>query len=105
MKAGKAEPKLPPEARDGLMRAWLAILRERHPSVVDSRRTGSNRVRSRSRPPRLMTVRPRGQESPSADTCEHVFVTSQGSASGRFQRACDRRQVEQAEMAAREMDG
>ena len=34
MKAGKAEPKLPPEARDGLMRAWLAILRERHPSVV-----------------------------------------------------------------------
>jgi hypothetical protein len=35
--------------------------------------------------------------------CEHVFVTSQGSASGRFQRACDRGQVLQAEMAAREM--
>jgi len=35
--------------------------------------------------------------------CEHVFVTSQGSASGRFQRACDRGQVMQAEMAAREM--
>jgi hypothetical protein len=34
---------------------------------------------------------------------EHVFVTSQGSASGRFQRACDRGQVMQAEMAAREM--
>jgi hypothetical protein len=34
---------------------------------------------------------------------EHVFVTSQGSASGRFQRACDRGQVFQAEMAAREM--
>ena len=34
---------------------------------------------------------------------EHVFVTSQGSASGRFQRACDRGQVLQAEMAAREM--
>jgi hypothetical protein len=32
-----------------------------------------------------------------------VFVTSQGSASGRFQRACDRGQVNQAEMAAREM--
>jgi len=30
-------------------------------------------------------------------------VTSQGSASGRFQRACDRGQVQQAEMAAREM--
>jgi hypothetical protein len=36
-------------------------------------------------------------------TCEHLFVTSQGSASGRFQRACDRGQVQQAEMAAREM--
>jgi hypothetical protein len=35
--------------------------------------------------------------------CEHVFVTSQGSASGRFQRACDRGQVLHAEMAAREM--
>jgi hypothetical protein len=35
--------------------------------------------------------------------CEHLFVTSQGSASGRFQRACDRGQVQQAEMAAREM--
>jgi len=35
--------------------------------------------------------------------CEHVFVTSQGSASGRFQRACDRGRVMQAEMAAREM--
>jgi hypothetical protein len=34
---------------------------------------------------------------------EHVFVTSQGSASARFQRACDRGQVLQAEMAAREM--
>jgi len=32
-----------------------------------------------------------------------VFVTSQGSASARFQRACDRGQVLQAEMAAREM--
>ena len=32
-----------------------------------------------------------------------MFVTSQGSASGRFQRACDRGQVEQAEMAAREL--
>jgi len=32
-----------------------------------------------------------------------LFVTSQGSASGRFQRACDRGHVEQAEMAAREM--
>ena len=36
-------------------------------------------------------------------SCEHVFVTSQGSASARFQRACDRGQVLQAEMAAREM--
>ena len=35
--------------------------------------------------------------------CEHMFVASQGSASGRFQRACDRGQVRQAEMAAREM--
>jgi hypothetical protein len=35
--------------------------------------------------------------------CEHLFVTSEGSASGRFQRACDRGQVMQAEMAAREM--
>jgi len=32
-----------------------------------------------------------------------VFVTSQGSASARLQRACDRGQVLQAEMAAREM--
>ena len=32
-----------------------------------------------------------------------MFVTSQGSASGRFQRACDRGQVAQAEMAAREL--
>lgn len=30
-------------------------------------------------------------------------MTSQGTASGRFQRACDRGQVQQAEMAAREM--
>jgi hypothetical protein len=34
MQAGKRETKLPPEARDALMRAWLAILRERHPSVL-----------------------------------------------------------------------
>jgi DNA-binding transcriptional LysR family regulator len=26
--------RLPPAARDGLMRAWLAVLRERHPEVV-----------------------------------------------------------------------
>lgn len=26
-------PRLPQEARDGLMRAWLEILRERHPGV------------------------------------------------------------------------
>ena len=26
--------KLPDEARNGLMRAWLAILRQRHPGVV-----------------------------------------------------------------------
>jgi hypothetical protein len=43
-----------------------------------------------------------GHSQPSR-SCEHVFVTSQGSASGRFQRACDRGQVLQAEMAAREM--
>jgi hypothetical protein len=36
-------------------------------------------------------------------SCEHMFVTSQGSASGRFQRACEHGQVQQAEMAAREM--
>ena len=34
---------------------------------------------------------------------EHTFVTSQGSAQGRFQRACDRGNVLQAEMAAREL--
>jgi hypothetical protein len=38
-----------------------------------------------------------------ASACEHVFVTSQGSAPGRFQRACDRGQVLHVEMAAREM--
>jgi hypothetical protein len=32
-----------------------------------------------------------------------LFVTTKGSASGRFQRACDCGQVQQAEMAAREM--
>jgi len=26
--------RLPPEARDGLMRAWLAILSQRHPCVT-----------------------------------------------------------------------
>lgn len=34
---------------------------------------------------------------------EHVFVTSQGSAHGRFQCALARGQLEQAEMAAREL--
>jgi hypothetical protein len=34
---------------------------------------------------------------------EHVFVTSQGTASGRFQRACERGEVFQAEIAAREL--
>jgi hypothetical protein len=35
--------------------------------------------------------------------CEHAFVTSQGSAHGRFQRAVDRGNLDQAEMAAREL--
>jgi hypothetical protein len=35
--------------------------------------------------------------------CEHVFVTSQGTAHGRFQRALDRGNLEQAEHAAREL--
>ena len=34
---------------------------------------------------------------------EHVFVTSQGTAHGRFQRALDRDNVPQAEHAAREL--
>jgi hypothetical protein len=41
--------------------------------------------------------------APRRRPCEHLFVTVKGSASGRFQRACDRGQVQQAEMAAREM--
>lgn len=36
-------------------------------------------------------------------TCEHVFVTSQGTAHGRFQRALARGSLEQAEHAAREL--
>ena len=36
-------------------------------------------------------------------TCEHVFVTSQGTAHGRFQRALERGNLEQAEQAAREL--
>lgn len=36
-------------------------------------------------------------------SCEHVFVTSQGTAHGRFQRALDRGNLEQAEHAAREL--
>lgn len=35
--------------------------------------------------------------------CEHVFVTSQGTAHGRFQRALERGSLEQAEDAAREL--
>jgi hypothetical protein len=35
--------------------------------------------------------------------CEHTFLTSQGSAHGRFQRAIDRRNIVQAELAAREL--
>jgi hypothetical protein len=26
--------RIPPEAREGLMRAWLAVLRKRHPDVL-----------------------------------------------------------------------
>src|SRR5215510_6104450 len=46
-----------------------------------------------------------GPDKPSyATVCEHLFaVTSQGSARGRFQRAVDRGNVDQAEMAAREL--
>jgi hypothetical protein len=36
-------------------------------------------------------------------SCEHVFVTSEGSAHGRFQRAVGRRNVLLAEAAAREL--
>src|SRR5215211_5347190 len=35
--------------------------------------------------------------------CEHAFVTSQGSPYGRFARAIERRQVRNAETAAREL--
>jgi hypothetical protein len=35
--------------------------------------------------------------------CEHLFVTSQGSAHGRFARAVERGSVDQAEQAAREL--
>ncbi len=35
--------------------------------------------------------------------CEHVFVTSQGTAHGRFQRALARGSIDQAEHAAREL--
>ncbi len=38
-----------------------------------------------------------------ARPCEHVFVTSQGTAHGRFQRALGRGSLEQAEHAAREL--
>jgi hypothetical protein len=37
--------------------------------------------------------------------CEHAFVTSQGSAHARFARAIQRRNLFQAEFAAREMGG
>lgn len=36
-------------------------------------------------------------------TCEHVFVTSQGSSATRFRRAIERRSLINAERAAREM--
>lgn len=35
--------------------------------------------------------------------CEHMFVAAQGSAQSRFQRALDRGDIDQAEMAAREL--
>lgn len=35
--------------------------------------------------------------------CEHVFVTSQGTAHGRFQRALERGSIDLAEHAAREL--
>ena len=40
---------------------------------------------------------------PGWTACEHVFVTSQGTAHGRFQRALDRGNLDQAEHAAREL--
>ena len=35
--------------------------------------------------------------------CEHTFLTSEGSAQGRFQRACERGSVFDAEQAARDL--
>jgi hypothetical protein len=33
-RAKRAEARIPSEARDGLMRAWLEILKARHPDVT-----------------------------------------------------------------------
>jgi hypothetical protein len=38
-------------------------------------------------------------------SCEHVFVTSQGTAHGRFSRAIARRRLLEAELAAEELGG
>ena len=43
--------------------------------------------------------------APLSDRCEHTFVTSQGSAHGRFQRAIQRGNVLAAETAIRELGG
>lgn len=34
LRSRENDQRIPPEAREGLMRAWLAILRERHPNVT-----------------------------------------------------------------------
>jgi hypothetical protein len=45
----------------------------------------------------------RRHAEPNPPACEHAFVTSQGTAHGRFTRAIERRQLRGAEMAAREL--
>ena len=41
--------------------------------------------------------------TPAAEACEHLFVTSQGTAHGRFERFLRQGNVEMAEQAAREL--
>lgn len=53
-----------------------------------------------ARQPRINLERRLSREAPS---CEHVFVTSQGTAHGRFTRFIQQRNVFQAELAAREL--
>jgi hypothetical protein len=51
-----------------------------------------------------MYARPSGAVCDAAESCEHLFVTSQSSAYGRFRRALDSRDATVAYATATELD-